>query len=225
MSCRHRAGARAAVRCLRRSPVQRAVADGRWPMPELPRLRAGIRARRFLRRIRRRPSRPGASAEVRKRCFRLRRCWVECWPAPSRNFCPACGDATPLIVPVPLHKSKRSERGFNQAELIARAAVKRLTTAVETRDRSAGSPACHHFAGRTQPRTAYREHERCISRSGPAPSAGPHRDCGGRRHDDRNHAFGVRSRAEAGRRGTSLGGDRGPRLSGCGSTESCQSRG
>jgi ComF family protein len=29
-----------------------------------------------------------------------------------------------MVVPVPLHKSKRRQRGFNQAELIARAAVK-----------------------------------------------------------------------------------------------------
>ena len=44
---------------------------------------------------------------------------------------PGCGEALPLIVPVPLHKSKRSERGFNQAELIARAAVKRLRQPIE----------------------------------------------------------------------------------------------
>jgi ComF family protein len=44
---------------------------------------------------------------------------------------PACGDSTPLVVPVPLHKSKRSDRGFNQAELIARAAVKRLPKRLE----------------------------------------------------------------------------------------------
>ena len=37
----------------------------------------------------------------------------------------------PLIVPVPLHKSKRGDRGFNQAELIARAAVKRLPRRLE----------------------------------------------------------------------------------------------
>ena len=43
---------------------------------------------------------------------------------------PGC-DGTPVIVPVPLHKSKRSERGFNQAELIARAAVKRLPQPIE----------------------------------------------------------------------------------------------
>lgn len=47
------------------------------------------------------------------------------------DLLPGCGDATPLIVPVPLHKSKRSERGFNQAELIARAAVKRLPQPVQ----------------------------------------------------------------------------------------------
>ena len=36
------------------------------------------------------------------------------------------GDAPPLLVPVPLHKRKRSERGFNQSELLVRAAAKRL---------------------------------------------------------------------------------------------------
>ncbi len=44
---------------------------------------------------------------------------------------PGCGDTLPLIVPVPLHTSKRSERGFNQAELLARAAGKRLPRRVE----------------------------------------------------------------------------------------------
>ncbi len=44
---------------------------------------------------------------------------------------PGCGDAVPLMVPVPLHTSKRRERGFNQAELIARAAVKRLPRPIE----------------------------------------------------------------------------------------------
>ncbi len=32
-----------------------------------------------------------------------------------------------VVVPVPLHADKRSQRGFNQAELIARAALKRLS--------------------------------------------------------------------------------------------------
>ena len=32
-----------------------------------------------------------------------------------------------LVVPVPLHSSKRRQRGFNQAETIARAALKRLS--------------------------------------------------------------------------------------------------
>jgi ComF family protein len=44
---------------------------------------------------------------------------------------PSCGDSATLVVPVPLHKSKRRDRGFNQAELIARAAVKRLPKRVE----------------------------------------------------------------------------------------------
>ena len=41
-------------------------------------------------------------------------------------------DWLPLIVPVPLHASKRGERGFHQAELIVRAAVNRLPQSFET---------------------------------------------------------------------------------------------
>jgi len=44
---------------------------------------------------------------------------------------PYGGDAPPVLVPVPLHSSKRRERGFNQAELIVRAAVKRLPQPLE----------------------------------------------------------------------------------------------
>ncbi len=40
-------------------------------------------------------------------------------------------DLLPLMVPVPLHASKRGERGFNQAELLLRAAVKRTPQAAE----------------------------------------------------------------------------------------------
>ena len=43
-------------------------------------------------------------------------------------------DFWPLIVPVPLHASKRGERGFNQAELIVRAARKRLPERYEIAD-------------------------------------------------------------------------------------------
>ncbi len=39
---------------------------------------------------------------------------------------PAAKDSAPILVPVPLHSSKRRERGFNQAESIARAGVKLL---------------------------------------------------------------------------------------------------
>jgi len=39
---------------------------------------------------------------------------------------PACGGHQPLLIPVPLHRSKQNQRGFNQAELIARAAARRL---------------------------------------------------------------------------------------------------
>ena len=37
----------------------------------------------------------------------------------------------PVLVPVPLHKNKRRSRGFNQSELIARAAAKRLPEKLE----------------------------------------------------------------------------------------------
>ena len=40
-------------------------------------------------------------------------------------------DALPLLVPVPLHQGRREDRGFNQAELIARAAAKYLNGKVE----------------------------------------------------------------------------------------------
>lgn len=39
-------------------------------------------------------------------------------------------DTPPLLVPVPLHASKRRERGFNQAEMITRAAVRHLPNRV-----------------------------------------------------------------------------------------------
>jgi ComF family protein len=42
-----------------------------------------------------------------------------------QELLPGCRQqAPPLLVPVPLHKSKRGERGFNQAEAIARHALK-----------------------------------------------------------------------------------------------------
>ena len=102
---------------------------------------------------------------------------------------------------------------------------KALAATGRGRDGSTGSSASDHFAGGTHPRRAYRQHERCISRSGPAPCEGPHRDRRGRRHDHRNHAFRVCPRAEEGRGRTSLGSDRGPRFSSCALHGSCQSRG
>jgi ComF family protein len=41
------------------------------------------------------------------------------------------GHSKPLLVPVPLHRNRRRSRGFNQAELIARAAMKRLPRELE----------------------------------------------------------------------------------------------
>ncbi|MCI0351374.1 MAG: ComF family protein [Acidobacteriales bacterium] len=39
---------------------------------------------------------------------------------------PAFSGGAPIVIPVPLHGRKRRQRGFNQAELIARAALKQL---------------------------------------------------------------------------------------------------
>ncbi len=41
-------------------------------------------------------------------------------------FTPQFGAAAPIVIPVPLHNSKLRQRGFNQSEAIARAAVKQL---------------------------------------------------------------------------------------------------
>ena len=41
------------------------------------------------------------------------------------------GSVNPLLIPVPLHPSRRRARGFNQAELIARAAAKRFSPRLE----------------------------------------------------------------------------------------------
>lgn len=48
-----------------------------------------------------------------------------------QELLPGRRDTSPLLVPVPLHKSRRRTRGFNQAELIAHAAAKRLTPRLE----------------------------------------------------------------------------------------------
>jgi ComF family protein len=40
------------------------------------------------------------------------------------EFEPSFGSTAILVVPVPLHASKKRERGFNQSEVMARAAVK-----------------------------------------------------------------------------------------------------
>lgn len=48
-----------------------------------------------------------------------------------REVLPSCRGVRPLVVPVPLHISKRRARGFNQANMIARRAAKRLPGNVE----------------------------------------------------------------------------------------------
>lgn len=51
-----------------------------------------------------------------------------------------CGNKTPIVVPIPLHPEKQKQRGYNQAELIARAFCQvtgdRLNTQALQRDRA-----------------------------------------------------------------------------------------
>lgn len=59
-------------------------------------------------------------------------------------------DDAPLLVPVPLHASKRGERGFNQAELIVRSAVKSLPQRLEVASILKRERATHSQVGLTR---------------------------------------------------------------------------
>jgi ComF family protein len=50
----------------------------------------------------------------------------QCLATTIQQIQPAFSGSLPIVVPVPLHGRKRRQRGFNQAELIAKAALKRL---------------------------------------------------------------------------------------------------
>ena len=61
------------------------------------------------------------------------------------------GEGTkPLLVPVPLHASKRGERGFNQAELIVRSAAKHLPERLEIATVLKRQRATHSQVGLTR---------------------------------------------------------------------------
>jgi predicted amidophosphoribosyltransferase len=59
-------------------------------------------------------------------------------------------DAKPLLAPVPLHSSERGERGFNQAELIVRSALKHLPRRMEGARVLQRKPATHSQVGLTR---------------------------------------------------------------------------
>jgi ComF family protein len=59
-------------------------------------------------------------------------------------------DTPPLLVSVPLHASKRRERGFNQAELITRDAVRYLPNRVEVASVLKRQRATHSQVGLTR---------------------------------------------------------------------------
>ena len=75
---------------------------------------------------------------------------------------PSFLEAKILVIPVPLHRSKLRQRGFNQAEMIARTALKlsgsrdRYLLCLNGFEASAGDPV----SDRTDPAPAAREHAR-----------------------------------------------------------------
>jgi len=69
---------------------------------------------------------------------------------------PALGDQALAVVPVPLHKTKLRQRGFNQSELIARAALKLLTP----RGRFHLAPAVLERRRETQSQIGLSRHQR-----------------------------------------------------------------
>ena len=50
--------------------------------------------------------------------------WESCWRLPGDCFQMMC--ESPLIVPIPLHRSRHRQRGFNQAEQLAAGLVRAL---------------------------------------------------------------------------------------------------
>ena len=118
------------MRALRRAAGSGAASYGRWPVRALPPVAARLCAGGFVGEY---------ETELRGLIHLLK--YESVTPAASAlggmlatailELLPACGDSLPLIVPVPLHRGKRSERGFNQAELIARFAVQQLPEPLE----------------------------------------------------------------------------------------------
>ena len=90
----------------------------------------GLRSRSVVRRVRRRSPRPHPPAEIRARHASLGSSGQHAGARRSSSWFD--DQAAPLVVPVPLHKSRRRSRGFNQSELIARAAVRQLPRKLET---------------------------------------------------------------------------------------------
>ena len=68
------------------------------------------------------------------------------------------GDSAPIVIPVPLHAAKLRQRGFNQSELIARAALKNFR--VHGTERLALQPALLVRARETQSQTGLSAEQR-----------------------------------------------------------------
>ena len=99
-------------------------------------------------------------------CIRRPAAWAACWPAPSRSLRTEAPGAM-LVVPVPLHRAKLAQRGFNQARMLAGEALKLLQQepscmAAHIGSGHSGAPARHGKPGRAH--SAGAAHESCAAR-------------------------------------------------------------
>jgi ComF family protein len=78
--------------------------------------------------------------------------------APVLQGLAECCEESALVVPIPLYKGKQRQREFNQSELIARAALKRLPEEVRARLQLVDSPLIRQRDTRSQ--TGLTRHQR-----------------------------------------------------------------
>jgi ComF family protein len=76
------------------------------------------------------------------------------------EIAPSFGDAPLLRVPIPLHRGKLRQRGFNQSELIARAALKLMPALKTKKDRLCLSPNALVRQRPTQSQIGLTRHQR-----------------------------------------------------------------
>ena len=105
-----------------------------------------------------------------------------------------------MVVPVPLHARKLRQRGFNQSELIARAAIERMPQARSGKrpagpaPRSSGAAARNPIPDRTHRPSAPRKHSGFVCCGPAGGNRRPRNPAGGRCVHHRHHGVGMRSR-------------------------------